>query len=210
MRWKNIEFFRIFKKKENLIKLIISLIILFVAFQLFNITGKYAESQNAPALGDWIHDHLHVIDLNWLVSWGYPVIITLLSLFFIIKEPKNINKFVIMVSAMMIIRGLFYSMTHLGAPLIRIDDVTDIAGIKTLDYTKDLFFSGHISVPFLGFLIAKNKKVKALSLLASIIMGFGVLAMHVHYSIDVFGGYFIVFGMFYIINKYLGKYIETK
>jgi len=101
-------------------------------------------------------------------------------------------------------------MTHLGAPAIRLDDFTQIGAIKTLDFTKDLFFSGHIAIPLVGFLLIKNKKVKIISLIAAIAMSFGVLAMHVHYSIDVFAAPFIVFGIYYLINKYLNKYTETK
>lgn len=204
------EFFRIFKKRENIIKLVISIILVILAFQFFNISGRYAESFNYPPVGDFFHNLIPLMNLNAVVSYGYPLIILLLSLFFIIKEPKNLNQFVLLMALQMFLRGLFYSMTHLGAPAARLDDFTQIGMIKTLDFTKDLFYSGHVAVPFLGFLIAKNRITKILCLLASIIMGFAVLAMHVHYSIDVFAAFFIAFGLYYATNKYLKSFIETK
>ena len=40
-------------------------------------------------------------------------------------------------------------------------------------------------------------------LASSIILGITVLLMHVHYSIDVFSAYFIVYGIYVLGNKFL-------
>ena len=203
------EAYRLFRKRRNLIRLVASNLLLILAFQFFGISGRYAESFQSAPVGDWFHDLIPLMNLNFLVSYGYPLFILLLSLFFVIEEPKNLNAFVLMMALCMILRGLFYSMTHLGAPAARLDDYTNIGGASSLNFTQDLFFSGHVAIPFLGFLIAQNRRAKALSLTTSILMAFGVLAMHTHYSIDVFGAYFIAFGLYYAINKYLGRYIAT-
>jgi hypothetical protein len=205
----NSETARILHKKATLMKLIPNIVILIIAFKIFGVLGRYAESFSYPAQGDFFHDLIPLMPLNPLVSYGYPLILLLLSLYFVLGEPAYLNSFVFMVAILIIVRSLFFSMTHLGAPAVRIDDFTEIGTMKTLNFTKDLFFSGHLAVPFLGFLIVKNKTARVLCLLASALMGFGVLAMHTHYSIDVFAAPFVTFGLFWLTNKYLGRYLKT-
>ncbi len=77
-----------------------------------------------------------------------------------------------------------------------------------MDFKNDLFFSGHTAVPFLGFLLFKNRKVKYTFLGASIIMAITVLLMHVHYSIDVFSAFFITYGTFKI-GEWLFKKMDN-
>ena len=55
--------------------------------------------------------------------------------------------------------------------------------------TKDLFFSGHTSSVFLLFLTIPGKTDKKLALIATFIVGFLLLVQHVHYTLDVLGGF---------------------
>jgi hypothetical protein len=52
--------------------------------------------------------------------------------------------------------------------------------------TRDLFFSGHTSTLFLLTLTAKNRKVRTLFLLCTVLVAVSVIAQHVHYTVDVF------------------------
>jgi len=51
--------------------------------------------------------------------------------------------------------------------------------------TKDLFFSGHASTLFLLFFLTKQKLLRMVLLLASIVLSVLLLVQHIHYSYDV-------------------------
>jgi membrane-associated phospholipid phosphatase len=55
--------------------------------------------------------------------------------------------------------------------------------------TKDLFFSGHTSSVFLLSLTIPGRTDKKLALIATFIVGFLLLVQHVHYTLDVLGGF---------------------
>jgi membrane-associated phospholipid phosphatase len=55
--------------------------------------------------------------------------------------------------------------------------------------TKDLFFSGHTSSVFLQYLCLQGKMDKRLALMATVVVGFLLLVQHVHYTMDVLGGF---------------------
>jgi len=74
-----------------------------------------------------------------------------------------------------------------------------------LTYANDLFFSGHVGLPFLGFLIFKDKKIRYFMLSASIILAVTVLLMHVHYSIDVAAAYFITYSIYALGKRLFGR-----
>src|ERR1700743_1919051 len=55
--------------------------------------------------------------------------------------------------------------------------------------TKDLFFSGHTSTIFLLYLTIPGRSDKKLALLATFIVAILLLVQHVHYSLDILGGF---------------------
>ena len=59
--------------------------------------------------------------------------------------------------------------------------------------TKDLFFSGHVATLFLLFLTARHRVLRAVFLLATVVVGAGLIWQHVHYTIDVLTAPFITF-----------------
>jgi hypothetical protein len=68
--------------------------------------------------------------------------------------------------------------------------------------TKDLFYSGHTSTVFLMFLCLEKKWMKWIALLASILVGMGVLVQHVHYTIDVVAAPLLTYFFFWLVRKY--------
>jgi hypothetical protein len=62
--------------------------------------------------------------------------------------------------------------------------------------TKDLFFSGHTATLFLLYLTAQHRLLRPVFLLATLLVGAGVIWQHVHYTIDVLAAPFIVFGCY--------------
>lgn len=55
--------------------------------------------------------------------------------------------------------------------------------------TKDLFFSGHTSTIFLLFLCLPGRVDKRLALVATFCVAFLLLVQHVHYTLDILGGF---------------------
>jgi len=109
-----------------------------------------------------------------------------------------------MFSIYLFVRSFFVIFTHLRAPFDAA--VVHFPSIfQFLNFSNDLFFSGHAGLSFLAFLVLRehHKKLSYFMLACSIILGITVLLMHVHYSIDVFSAYFIVYGIFVFGNKFL-------
>jgi len=70
---------------------------------------------------------------------------------------------------------------------------------KILLFKKDLFYSGHAGLPYLGYKIfsKSNKTLSWAFLIWSLIMGFSVLATRVHYLLDVVGAYVFTDWIYY-------------
>jgi membrane-associated phospholipid phosphatase len=58
---------------------------------------------------------------------------------------------------------------------------------------KDLFFSGHTSTMFLLFLTARQRVIRKIFLILTILVGLCVLLQHVHYTVDVIIAPFVAF-----------------
>jgi membrane-associated phospholipid phosphatase len=69
--------------------------------------------------------------------------------------------------------------------------------------TKDLFFSGHTSTVFLLFLVIPGRAEKKLALLATFIVAFLLLVQHVHYSLDVLGGFLFAWISYQIATRWI-------
>lgn len=70
---------------------------------------------------------------------------------------------------------------------------------KTVFVTKDLFFSGHISILAMLVLISINKYIKYLAIAATVAVGTMIIWQHVHYSIDILFAPFVAFVAYKIV-----------
>jgi hypothetical protein len=107
---------------------------------------------------------------------------------------------------MVMIRSIFLCFTHLKAPSTAIA-INFAWPFSIISFQNDLFFSGHVAIMFLGFLMFEGK-IKYLFLALSIIMAFVVLTMHIHYSIDVFSAFFITYGSYKIGDYFHKKHFQ--
>lgn len=80
-------------------------------------------------------------------------------------------------------------MIHLKDPFVQLFDTGVVL-------TRDLFFSGHVATLFLLFLTASHRLLRAAFLLATVVVGAGLIWQHVHYTIDVLTAPFITFGCY--------------
>ncbi|MEK6855907.1 MAG: phosphatase PAP2-related protein [Nanoarchaeota archaeon] len=185
-------------------KIVLSILFLVFALGLTMISGWYVDKATSTSVNDIILDHIPVVNLTFLFTWGIVLVIVIFLLYSFIYTPKKIHYSIGMLSLFLAIRSGFLILTHLKAPVGAFLP-TEPGTLEILTYSNDLFFSGHAGIPFLGFLIFKNKKVKYFMLVASIILATTVLLMHLHYSIDVASAYFITFGIYKLGNKLFGE-----
>jgi membrane-associated phospholipid phosphatase len=68
---------------------------------------------------------------------------------------------------------------------------------------KDLFFSGHTATVFLFGLVMSNKPLKYFFFTAAAIVGYCVIAQHVHYTIDVLAAPVMTTAGFYSVKRIL-------
>ncbi len=189
--------------KRNKNKLAISLVFLIIAIIAYSLAGDYVTDQgNTVIAHDLILDHVGPYNLSFIFVWLFILVIVVGLFYPLMFRPAKISYFLNIFSLFVIVRSGFIIFTHLRPPIDAIEPVFP-SMLQFLNFTNDLFFSGHAGLPFLLFLLfyKENKKLAYFMLACSIILGITVLLMHVHYSIDVFSAYFITYGVYKIGNK---------
>jgi len=175
----------------------LSFLLLIIAIVLEYVSGSYVLRVGIAESPDIILDHIKAIDLSWVFVYGYTIIVGLIFLYPLFFNVKKFHNATSQFSLVVIIRSFFISMTHLKTPETAIP--VEFPGfLGKLAFENDLFFSGHVAVPFVGYLIFKDSKIRYFFLASSIIMGITALLMHRHYTIDVLAAFFIAYGSYKI------------
>ncbi len=186
---------RLSKSKMFLFNLGASLILFSLALLLVKKVGLYAETLPSPALPDFLHSLFPPINVIFLATFGFLAVQLIFWLYFILWRPDRLPYALRVYAVFLIFRSVFIFATNFGAPAARIDDIPLLNFLFSgLYFTKDLFPSGHTALPFLGYLIIKDKFLKYFMLFWSIVMGASVIMLHVHYTIDVLGAFFVSYG----------------
>lgn len=187
-------------------KLLIAIsVILFILAMILNyFSGIYVDRVSSVSVDDLILDHIPVINLSLIFIYGMLLIVIILFLYPLIFRVNMLHIVISQYSLLIAVRSVFISLTHLKAPaeavLSRIPEF-----LEYIIFRNDLFFSGHVSICFLGYLLFRHEKIRFLFLFAAIIITITVLLMHVHYSIDVFAAFFITYGCYKIGNRLFKK-----
>jgi hypothetical protein len=117
----------------------------------------------------------------------------------ILFERSRIPYFISMYAALIILRSFFIILTPFNRPPLasNLENVTLYNHVGSyLTFGYEFFFSSHTSLPFLGFLMFKHKPTRFLLLILSLALAFTALISRYHYSIDVFGAFFIVYALY--------------
>ena len=186
--------------KEHKYKIIISLVLIFIAGFLHYYSGVYVTNVEGNTVPDLILDHVGPYNLSFMYSYGYLFLISLLIIYPLIFRISKLSKTISYFALIVIIRSFFLIFTHLQSPLDAIP-VSFPSIINYLAFSNDMFFSGHVAIPLIGFFVFKDSLIKYVFLIGSIIMGAVVLLMHLHYSIDVFAAFFIVYASIHILEN---------
>ncbi len=166
--------------------------------------GAYVTARPGVKVPDLILDHLPTLDLSFLFTYGYMALILGMFLYPLWRCPRMLHVVAIQFSLLLILRSLFMVFMHVSTPADSV--AVHFPGFFSRFYFEnDMFFSGHTAMPFLGFYLFRPHRLRYVYLGGSIVMGMAALAMHVHYSIDVFGAFFMTYGSYQMGSVLLRK-----
>jgi hypothetical protein len=188
------------------IQLATGILLLCASLFINNFANNYTASHYSSGVSDIILDHLPTVDVEFVFLEGAIALIIFIALLCLYK-PLRFPFMCKTVALFIAVRAFFLTLTHLGPPL-REAVFLPQSIFERLIYGSgdDLFFSGHVGLPFLMALIFwQNKPLRIFFLLMSVFFAGVVLLGHLHYSIDVFSAFFISYGIFHIALHWFKK-----
>lgn len=173
--------------------------------------GRFSDRQaaGAPSCPDLLLRHLPVVDLRFLFVWGFAVFVAWAAAMTLWREPKRLAHVAWSYALLIALRSLFINLTPMSQPLGALnpegDALFDRVG-RYMTFRHDLFFSSHTALPFLGFLLFRERWVRLSFLALSFLMAATVLLTRVHYSIDVAAAYFITYALHCFERRHLRRF----
>jgi hypothetical protein len=178
------------------------LIILSLGFNY--LAGTYASRNASNAVTDILLDHLPIVNVDFVFVEGFAIFL-IFVLALLLHEPKRMPFVLKSIALFIFIRAIFVSLTHIGPFPLHAAIDNDLI-VKYINFTGDLFFSGHTGVPYLMALIFWQQKILRWIFIALSLFFAGVVLLgHLHYSIDVFAAFFITFTIYHIAKKFFSK-----
>lgn len=199
----------LFNDKNFRKSVIVGLISLVFAGFVVGQVQKYINQAPGNPVGDLILDNLPPFPwpellVNTLI-WGS--ILTAFSILLItLSKPEYLPASLKTIALLYFVRAFFISLTHLKVHAGKI--IPDQADTLTqlLYGSNDLFFSGHVALPFVASLIFwKIKPIRYYLLIATLFFAIGTLWAKSHYSIDVFAVPFMGYTIFVIARRLFKK-----
>lgn len=187
----------VWKDRDFLLTVLSGLLLFGLSIIVYYLSNIYVSTSQVNAVHDLFLDHLPVVNVNFVVNEGVWLYFWFLMVVWFLA-PKKIPFTLKAAALFILIRSLFFSITHLGpSPDHAVLNPQDF--LTALATGNDLFFSGHTGIPFLISLIFWNSPVvRYVSIIVSIIFGASMLLGHLHYSIDIFGAFFITYTIYHL------------
>ncbi len=194
----------LFSDKKYIVSAALGLAFFSVSLVVNYFAGLYATRLASNAVTDFFLDVLPVWDTDEFFIYG--AILMLVGILLLVARRPEYFPFVTKTIALFILtRSLFMGVTHLGLIPEGVPLPADNP-IRWITFGGDLFFSGHVGMPFLMALIFwRDKIIRYIFIAVSVIFGAVVLLGHFHYSIDVFAAYFITYGVVDISKAFFAK-----
>jgi hypothetical protein len=154
--------------------------------------GAYVTVTKGAKVPDLILDRFQAVDMSFLFVYGYMALIVTMFLYPTFFRVRTLHIVAIQFSLLLLLRSVFMIFTHIETPAGSVS-VGFPGFFEKLYFENDMFFSGHTAMPFLGFYLFRHSPLRYVFLIGAVVMGIVVLAMHLHYSIDVFGAFFMTY-----------------
>lgn len=188
------------------ISLVIGFVVIFGALVVSMLVSSYKDATFYAPVGDLILEQIPTMNLEFLFTWGFYIIVGLICAYPLFKKPELAPFTLKTFGILLLVRSAFIMLTNIGPPegFFYQDQLLLNGAIEStavFRFSNDLFFSGHTSTPFLAFLLFRKSRFRWVMLCGSFLMGTTVLLMHVHYSIDVFAAFFIAYGVYAFSDK---------
>jgi len=194
----------ILAQKGFVFSVLLGLLLLALSLGINYVTGTYASRIASNSVTDILLDHLPVMDVDFIFIQGFALFI-LFIFGLMLYEPKTIPFIFKSLALFIFIRSIFMSLTHIG-PFPQQAPMESYRIVNLMNFTGDLFFSGHAGGPFLLALsFWRQKYVRLIFLAMSALFAVAVLLGHYHYSIDVFAAFFITYTIYHIAIKFFSK-----
>jgi hypothetical protein len=189
------------KEKSLLFSSLIGFLFFLISLFANQIASNYATRTASNPVNDILLSNLPVINVDFIVN-DVAIIFMIFIICLLTIEPKRIPFVFKSVALFVVIRASFVILTHLGPfpehSIIHQDDY-----LRTFNIGGDFFFSGHTGLPFLMALIFWDEKwIRYACIAGSLVFGSAVILGHLHYSIDVFGAFFITYSIFHLAKKF--------
>ncbi|HEX3935557.1 MAG TPA: phosphatase PAP2-related protein [Puia sp.] len=185
-------------------RVIAGVIILLSILSSFPVFFQHIERRQGVLLNDPVLRMLapHNVSLPlFIVIWA----ISGYSLYRAAQTPQMFLNFLWSFILLSLFRTLTITLIPLDPPTGLIPLMDPLSNFFYGDkfVTKDLFFSGHTSTVFLLFLVIPGRSDKKLALLATFIVATLLLVQHVHYSLDVLGGFLFAWLSYWIATRWI-------
>ncbi|MBI5471883.1 MAG: phosphatase PAP2 family protein [Ignavibacteriae bacterium] len=184
------------------VQAVLSILALILTLSFFTKFLIWVEARPGVTLADPILRMITPVDLTWL-TFGLIYVAVLVAIATLFNKPRDlllaIQSYTIMVWA----RGAMMYLVPLNPPeglIVLQDPLVQFFGDGNAP-TKDLFFSGHTSTMFILLLVTRQRKLKAMFLLFTLVVALAVVWQHVHYVIDVAGAPFVAYGCYRLAMK---------
>jgi len=195
----------VWRDGEFVLSVALSVLFLFFSFVINFFAGSYANSSQSNFVSDLLLDHLPFYNMNIVFFEGFFLFL-MLTILVLAYKPKSIPFVLKSMALFILIRAIFITLTHIkdypNQAFLEADSIFK----DVFTFGGDLFFSAHTGMPFLLALVFwKDKGLRIVFLITSLFFGASVLLGHLHYSIDVFGAYFITYSIYEIARKFFAK-----
>jgi hypothetical protein len=192
------------KDKRFLLSAALSILLLGASLVVNFYAGTYATEIASNPVSDIILSNIRTYDVDGIFIFGTGLFLVVLLLICLLR-PQRMPYVFKSLGLFIFIRSLFISLTHIG-PFPTQIYISPASFVSKFTFGGDLFFSGHVGVPFLMALIFwDNIFLRIMFVAFSVIAAVIVLLAHMHYSIDVLAAFFITFAIYRIAEIFLKK-----
>lgn len=196
----------LFKDRDFLISTAVGFLMLIASLVTVFYSTHYADISASNPVADIILSNTPVFDVDGFFVYGALALVLFIAIT-IASRPRYMPFALKSISLFYFIRSIFVSLTHISPypyhVAIANSFFTSSHFFRVFFTGDDLFFSGHVGLPFLmALLFWDNVILRYVFLASSVVLAVVVLLGHLHYSIDVFSAYFITYTIFVMAKKF--------